>query len=404
MTNFIKSVLGRNDRIINASKLWQLSVGDIEFKAREDIICSLGSFNSKQTICEKHLRNWWQITDRNSMVSTLAWLEQQGHSAVYNKTNNRSAGFELNFHLKHRDFLKDRSLTAWDLGRFCSLTRLGQFAGLISEEEYWLWMEHVAPRLQSTYKSWKEFSQHYLLGRKFALRSEPDQNTLLAVKFLLKNRYSPWKLVKWKTDLDEKSNVPWISDNPFYINMSFTQADKDAGQREYFEKMVAHDGNNPSLLSAYAVFLEKHLQHYPDACKYYDRAIQSGANFEIPFLNLLNLLIQNNEQTSSIKKLLDKWINRFPESADAHYQYADWLFDSKDENYTLIDKHYRRAIEIEPEQEWHYESYGEFLAIARSDYDKAKRMFEKALEIKPDFEAAFENLERAEEALSNRVH
>ncbi len=406
MTNFIKSLINPvDDRQLNADKLWKLTIGDIHFKTAEDIICSLGSFFSPQQVKDEQLKKGWQVTGRETLITTLAWLEQQGHSSIYNKTSERSAGFELNFYLKHHDTLKNTSLLAWDLGRFATLARLGQYAGYITEDEYWAWMEKVAPRLQAAYKSWKQFAEHFLLGREFWLRRENGNNVKRAVHFLLRNRHSPWRMLKWNTPLNTDSELAWHHDNPFYVDMNASEEDKNLAIYNYYSRMVEHDSKNPCLLNAFGVFLEKHLHNKEQAIQCFKQAIQYSTDFEPPYANLLSLYTDEEqaggegEKPQKIKKLLQDWIKQFPDSADAHYHYADWLFDSQSDNHPLIEQHYRRAIEIEPRQEWHYESYGEFLAIAKNDYTLAKKMFQRAIDLNPEFQPAYDNLARAEEAL-----
>jgi hypothetical protein len=141
-------------------------------------------------IDEGKARSWlagqWEITTREQLLARLGGLTRAGYRA----TARARLGVEP---------------LAWDMALYADLTRRGFGCGLLQEADAWNLLKNVVPQLASTYHSWREYAEHYLLGRavwREGLSGRAPQDALPApqevaeahVETLLDpaNRRSPW--------------------------------------------------------------------------------------------------------------------------------------------------------------------------------------------------------------------
>ncbi|MGW4516326.1 DUF1266 domain-containing protein [Streptomyces sp. NPDC004393] len=139
-------------------------------------------------------RRWlaerWEITSRDKLVGRLDGLARTGYRARVHQALGVSP-------------------LAWDAALYVDLARRGFGSGMITEADAWTALKNIVPTVAKTYASWREYADHYLLGRKVwrdGLRGIPDadlpspQSVADAhVRSLLDpaNRTSPWNLASW---------------------------------------------------------------------------------------------------------------------------------------------------------------------------------------------------------------
>ncbi|MGY0019483.1 DUF1266 domain-containing protein [Streptomyces sp. cg35] len=54
---------------------------------------------------------------------------------------------------------------AWDIALYTDITRRGFACGMLTEADAWNLLKNVVPQVAGTYNSWREYADHYLLGR-----------------------------------------------------------------------------------------------------------------------------------------------------------------------------------------------------------------------------------------------
>jgi hypothetical protein len=80
-----------------------------------------------------------------------------------------------------------------------ALVRFAFAAGYLAEVESWQWVERFGAMIRSSYSSWREMSDNYLVGREFN-SGPPDQDLLQAHRALIDpaNSSSPWNQIRWR--------------------------------------------------------------------------------------------------------------------------------------------------------------------------------------------------------------
>lgn len=142
------------------------------------------------------LKGSWGITDHESLVSMFNSLEEYGHSGAYqmlcgllDKYPDKSP-LEIGIieHLEILDitrlmFVRDtreaagiHGIEAWDEGREITIIRWGIASGYITENEAKTLLEPVIARIKDNYNNWKEYSEHYWLGRQFYALTDCTQS------------------------------------------------------------------------------------------------------------------------------------------------------------------------------------------------------------------------------------
>ncbi|MFJ8195694.1 DUF1266 domain-containing protein [Streptomyces sp. NPDC096152] len=93
------------------------------------------------------LADQWEITTHRELADRLDWLAGAGYRAR-----------------AHR--LLGVAPLAWDAALYADISRRGFAAGLITEADAWTALKNIVPSVAGTYGSWREYADHYLLGRK----------------------------------------------------------------------------------------------------------------------------------------------------------------------------------------------------------------------------------------------
>jgi len=384
---------------MNKSMIWKLSVGDIVFKHNGDLLATFGCLDEPAQVRDDILAKWWNIKSERDLLQTLEWLDNEGHSAIYRQASSgKATDFQKFFINEFKEVLKGVDLTAWDLGRYASLVRWGHHAGFITEKRAWELLQRTSSRLQKTYSSWEQFAEHYILGRFFWNGKPEEQQMYFALEYLLGNENSPWKMIPWNTALSDHGDGDWKRGNPFYVDIYKDGVEKLVSQQQYYRRLISEDPLNPFVYNSFAHFLEEKLMDPEAALKYYERAVKVDKKFVQGYRNILALIADNKWRKDQTREVFELWSLSMPHCDEVFFKYADWLV-YKTGDYELGEKCYQKAIELSEAEYVYYVDYGYFLSEIRHDYEQARLMYLKALEINPEGEQALVNLQALREGL-----
>ena len=82
--------------------------------------------------------------------------------------------------------------------------------GYLTEDEAWDLIMPGARKLQTTFDSWKDLGENYLIGREFWSQAETERNGLLyrqVYQRLLDDPASPWNQCAWDLNLKGKGGA-----------------------------------------------------------------------------------------------------------------------------------------------------------------------------------------------------
>jgi hypothetical protein len=134
-------------------------------------------------------------------VSELGEEEFQG---VLASVRDKDAAHGVTMARRYYRRLGAKSLVGWDYARYISLCRWGYSVGYLSEQEAWQGIMHAAGIIQSTFSSWREVGENYLIGREFWSYSQTQQDGRFmreVCERLLANPRSPWNQIPWGLNL-----------------------------------------------------------------------------------------------------------------------------------------------------------------------------------------------------------
>ncbi|MFD0314896.1 DUF1266 domain-containing protein [Streptomyces flavalbus] len=176
---------------LTAHQLWMVSLSAPVSRDRTASGTTLYPFTR---VDDDRARSWladqWEITTRAELVDRLDDLARTGYRAR-----------------AHR--LTGVAPLAWDAALYVDITRRGFACGMIAEGDAWTALKNIVPAVAGTYGSWREYADHYLLGRQVwrdGLRGTPDADFPAPqavadahLRALLDpaNRSSPWNLAPW---------------------------------------------------------------------------------------------------------------------------------------------------------------------------------------------------------------
>ncbi|MFE9018695.1 DUF1266 domain-containing protein [Streptomyces sp. NPDC007808] len=177
---------------LTVHQLWMVS---LSAPVSRDRSASRTTLYPYTRIDDDSARRWladqWEITSREELVDRLDDLSRSGYRArAYRQTG--------------------VAPLAWDAALYVDIARRGFACGLIGETDAWTALKNIVPAVAGTYGSWREYADHYLLGRKVWREGllgagDPDLPASQAVadahlRALLDpaNRSSPWNLAPWE--------------------------------------------------------------------------------------------------------------------------------------------------------------------------------------------------------------
>jgi parallel beta-helix repeat protein len=205
------------------ARLWALACAGVLMEKngiRHDILRTGPEGQGNIEMQKELLKNWWSVENRPELISTLRWMEVDGHRAHFAADVERVKGgkagmFEKLEEMSDKDRQKelkvvrenyqrlgDSALYGWDYSRYISLCRWGYTVGYISEDEAWERIMPVARLLQKKFKSWKDLGEDYIIGREYWGGGVDEQPLCVeALARLLESKNSPWVKLEWDTDL-----------------------------------------------------------------------------------------------------------------------------------------------------------------------------------------------------------
>jgi tetratricopeptide (TPR) repeat protein len=210
------------------ARQWAIACSAQMFTKNSNGVFSLGGMIPTERRIQKEkdlLVQWWGIDSRESLLSQLESLKDHGFNELWldyaKSERRRGAGQESKLPVEvvlnlprmqwrckvvdeYAPTFGDRGILAWDLVRYICLCRWGYLVGYLDEEEAYRMMMPVAARLQTTYGSWKQMGEEYLIGRKFWNEDEWKQGEdryIELTKLLVNCKSSPWVYLPWKTKL-----------------------------------------------------------------------------------------------------------------------------------------------------------------------------------------------------------
>jgi hypothetical protein len=159
------------------------------------------------------LASAWSSHDRATVRRTLVWLENEGHRHRWEEMlqafedgdpeleEEAFADAELRDELGviNRYGHVHRGLVAWDLCRAVALVRFAYAGEFLTEAESWQWVERFGAMIRSSFASWREMSDNYMVGREFT-SGPPDTDLVRAHLTLVDpaNASSPWNQIRWR--------------------------------------------------------------------------------------------------------------------------------------------------------------------------------------------------------------
>ncbi|MEQ8174636.1 MAG: DUF1266 domain-containing protein [Syntrophomonadaceae bacterium] len=213
----------------NDQQLWALATSAIVKEANGMSLTLLGGgqFTPEYAAAVKSmLSQGWGIKTREDALKSIAWIKKDGHRSYYNEILEVLSGTtsteyqkmlddcqdnpqllnDLMFVKENSEILGTKTLIGWDYSRLVCLTEWSYTAGYLSQQEAWNEIMSAAKLLQSTFTSWQDLADNYLLGRKFWSGADnPDLKTV--VKKLLDDPKSPWVTLPWNLSLDISTSI-----------------------------------------------------------------------------------------------------------------------------------------------------------------------------------------------------
>ena len=204
---------------LTPAQRWALAAGANLSAPRGDPFDRL-ELGSTREETQTMLRQWWDVKGPEDAEKTLDSLAHGRHTEVFRPLYRELAHVKpaqlegwlrqfqpedrprLRFVHDHYASFKNGELIGWDLARLIIVARAAYTAGWMDEATAWRHMLAASKRLQSTYSSWAELSENYLLGRHFWGQDE-EANRELEDKahWLLTDPQSPWQSLAWNTPL-----------------------------------------------------------------------------------------------------------------------------------------------------------------------------------------------------------
>lgn len=165
---------------------------------------------------------WWNVHNREELLNAFTWLEEGGHRQYFTELGEHAARMDqaefdlmvakldpeqansLKVARRYYQQVGEQSLIGWDYARYISLCRWGYLVGYLSEDEAWQRIMPAARIVQSSFSSWRELGENYLIGREFWLQEQTQkdgQRMRATYTRLLSDANSPWNRISWSMNL-----------------------------------------------------------------------------------------------------------------------------------------------------------------------------------------------------------
>lgn len=226
---------------------WEISrAGDGKLNARQLRLLAFGApllvYNDEHVDtldCEidtdtlrTQLKDWWEVTDRDSTFEIVAWLLKEGHHAEADEAlkllhekglenlpetddepdEDDEGSKQADVRLIVKSMLENAYCTeksvpktaiAWDLVRIVNLGRWAYVCGYLAEDEMWEITQQAADTAAQHFTSWEAYGLSFVLGRG-VWHGDPDDSETAheIVSVLLEKEASPWKQIAWNNKQD----------------------------------------------------------------------------------------------------------------------------------------------------------------------------------------------------------
>ena len=208
---------------------WALALGAILDRVNKDSVDLLGGMKVTTEIAintRNSLQQFWDVTDRASLLRTLDWLQQRGHREQFDYLAHGLAAMspsqianlrsrvpsdkdrdQIDTVVRYSRQLGSKSILAWDMGRYVVVCGWGYRAGYLTEQEAWERIMPIARMAQKSFASWRDFGDDYMIGRRFwsGANGEYNQSMSEAYSYNVGDPASPWQRIPWKLDLTPPS-------------------------------------------------------------------------------------------------------------------------------------------------------------------------------------------------------
>lgn len=218
---------GKYSRPSPRQQLWALATCAILTEAngeRHDLLGGASKTPGNVRLAKQVLSQQWDIHNRRDLLAQLSWIEKGGHRKDFDTIAyalavatpdqleelngqadaNPSLANAVDVARGSSDYLGRGSISGWDYARYVFLCRRGYLVGYLTEDEAWRRIMPAARVMQSTFRSWKDLGDNYLVGRKFwSAQATKTSGAQMheAESHLLSDRQSPWVRLPWRLDL-----------------------------------------------------------------------------------------------------------------------------------------------------------------------------------------------------------
>lgn len=214
---------------LNPQQKWALATSALPKKANDWKLDIMGGGNAEAEHVDDlrtMLKDDWEVVDHNTAVNMLKFLRESGHreefdnmvreisqmndadfkNLLYEYSKQPEVRKQLEFVRKNINVSSEKSIKAWDYCRLIYVAECSCRAGYLTEKEAWQEILSAAKVIQSTFSSWDDMANNYLLGREF-WAGERSTIMNVACKILTTDAKSPWRTYPWNLKLDETGKI-----------------------------------------------------------------------------------------------------------------------------------------------------------------------------------------------------
>jgi arylsulfatase A-like enzyme/Tfp pilus assembly protein PilF len=154
-----------------------------------------------------------------------------------------------------------------------------------------------------------------------------------------------------------------------------------------YQRVVASD---PNVVDAWFNLgnLHARLRRFPEAIKYFRKALELKPDYDLPVINMANVYRQMGQDDAALAGY-EHYLTIDPKNAHVRYQIGEIYLDRGEK--ARAEQNFRQAIEINPREASALNALG-VMAFQRGDLATAEREIKSALEIKTNVRLAHYNL------------
>ena len=145
----------------------------------------------------------WSVTNTATAIQKMRWLDEVGHRESLRRDLGSLANIPASrsyFVSTHRREFEQTHIVAWDYCRLIQVARSSYTAGYLHEKLAWDAVFRAARKLRSTYRSWNEMGDDYILGCQYFNQEDEENPHTRFVRWLQTSPNSVWKRLPWDID------------------------------------------------------------------------------------------------------------------------------------------------------------------------------------------------------------